>query len=613
MLSLPIIVGFGGINSSGRSSGHHGYARTVFDALPAAEQQHTVASLKQLMGEQLSQDEVLANTLIRRIEAEYFDADAVSWNKKLPLTPTDTIRFTVTARNMPSVVPEGWSVNAIDSKNVEVTINDPVDMLVRDYMAAKVKAAGQLPRGFEPGKLYQSRNHPRGLQMTIFAASDALGSMGLDWQQLQQQIPADQISVYAGSAMGQLDTTGHGGMLNSRALGKRVTSKQCALGFAEMPADFVNAYVLGSMGATGTSMGACASFLYNLRHGIDDIRNGHTRIAVIGNSEAPINAEIMEGYAAMGALASDEALLALDAAKALADPDYRRACRPFAENCGFTIAESAQFIILMDDKLVIETGASIHAAVGDVFVNADGNKKSISAPGVGNYITVAKAVGSAKGIVGAESVAQRSYIHAHGTGTPKNRQTESHILNETAKAFDIANWPVAAVKCYLGHSIGVASGDQVVSALGVWRHGIIPGIATIDKVADDVHHSHLDISPDHKQVGAEAMDVAFINAKGFGGNNATGYLLAPHIAKSMLAKRYSADEIAEYEQKNIAVVAAAAEFDRKNSAGEHLPQYFFDHQVRDEQHIHLTANEIKVAGYSQPINLDIANPYADMS
>jgi len=38
-----------------------------------------------------------------------------------------------------------------------------------------------------------------------------------------------------------------------------------------MPADFINAYLLGNLGTTGTSVAACATFLYNLRWGIKDI------------------------------------------------------------------------------------------------------------------------------------------------------------------------------------------------------------------------------------------------------------------------------------------------------------------------------------------------------
>ena len=47
--------------------------------------------------------------------------------------------------------------------------------------------------------------------------------------------------------MGQLDFNGSGGMLQSALLGKRVSAKNCPLGLAEMTADFVNAYVIGSV------------------------------------------------------------------------------------------------------------------------------------------------------------------------------------------------------------------------------------------------------------------------------------------------------------------------------------------------------------------------------
>ena len=87
--------------------------------------------------------------------------------------------------------------------------------------------------------------------MSVYAASDALGSIGLDWDVVRQHVAVDQMSVYAGSAMRQLDSAGAGGMPKARYIGQRVTSKYCPLGFAKMPADFINAYVLGSLGSTG--------------------------------------------------------------------------------------------------------------------------------------------------------------------------------------------------------------------------------------------------------------------------------------------------------------------------------------------------------------------------
>ena len=62
---------------------------------------------------------------------------------------------------------------------------------------------------------------------------------------------------------------------------------------------------------------------------------------------------------------------------------------------GKPLAVMAGLNVLEDEALALEVGAQIHGAVTSVFVNADGFKKSISAPGPGNYVTLAKAVAAA--------------------------------------------------------------------------------------------------------------------------------------------------------------------------------------------------------------------------
>ncbi|MCB1731678.1 MAG: beta-ketoacyl synthase, partial [Halieaceae bacterium] len=424
------------------------------------------------------------------------------------------------------------------------------------------------------------------------------------------RVGIDQMSVYAGSAMGQLDGAGIGGMIKARYLGQRVTSKFCPLGLAEMPADFVNAYVLGSLGSTGASLGACASFLYNLRQGIEDIRQGRARVVFVGSSEAPVNPEVMEGYAAMGALATDKGLRQLDGLAEDQEPDHRRACRPFAENCGFTIAESAQMVVLFDDALALELGATVFGAATDVFVNADGFKKSISGPGVGNYITMAKAVAAARAIVGERALRSGGLVQAHGTGTPQNRVTESAILDATARAFGIADWPVAAVKCYLGHSLGSASGDQLTATLGSWQDGIIPGISTIDAIAADVHHQHLSFSNTHRQTDPQQLAYAVINSKGFGGNNASATVLSPATVNGMLQRRYSKQEWRDWQRANEAVRERQQAYDDGMLAGTVKPVYKFDHGVLADADVELDAHQIRVAG--QPVSLDLVSAYEDM-
>jgi acetoacetyl-[acyl-carrier protein] synthase len=616
-LRLPVIVGFGGINAAGRSSGHHSYRRMVIDALPQQAADRTWASIARLMGQdwegsEAQRAQLACGTLIRRIEPQLFDVDNIPWNRRIVAHSEDfPMSFRTQARHLPPELPANWKISPVDDINVHVEIDQGMMFLLPTQREASVKAAGQLPSGFEPGSLYQSRSHPRGLQMTIYAASDALAWTGIDWDLIQSAVPVDQVSVYAGSGMSQLDANGNGGLVKSRYNGRKVTSKHCPFGFAEMPADFINAYVLGSLGTTGTSMGACASFLYNLRQGIADIQSGRSRVAVVGNAEAPITAEIMEGYAAMGALASDPKLRALDGLAADADPDYRRACRPFGENCGFTIAESAQMVVLFDDELALELGASIYGSVTDVFVNADGHKKSISAPGVGNYITVAKAAAAVRSMLGEDSLRRGGIVQAHGTGTPQNRVTESHILNEVASNFGIERWPVAAVKAYLGHSIGAAAADQLVTTLGVWQDGILPGIATIDEIASDVHASHLALGKQHTELEEDARRYAVINAKGFGGNNASAAVLAPAVTESMMKSRFGVQRFKQWQQRNEAVREKAAAYDEANINGETSPVYKFDSGVFGEADVSFTESGLRI-GENALIDLQPDNPYADM-
>ena len=96
MSNLPVIIGFGGINASGRSSSHHGFRRLIIDHLDTQSRLDTVTDLATLtnkatfynglyyltgqeqgltqgqLGEQLS-EQVKDATLIRAIRSEAYD------------------------------------------------------------------------------------------------------------------------------------------------------------------------------------------------------------------------------------------------------------------------------------------------------------------------------------------------------------------------------------------------------------------------------------------------------------------------------------------------------------------------------------------------------------
>ncbi|PIE39111.1 MAG: beta-ketoacyl synthase [Gammaproteobacteria bacterium] len=611
--SLPVIVGMGGVNGAGRSSAQQAYRRMVYGALGTKERTETLAALARMMDRanaDVDEQRILRHTLIRKLEDTAFDPETVRWNQRVEIqTESDGIRFTLARRDCPSVLPPTWEVVAETVTHLEVKAQGLQRFLMPSIRSFEVKCASQLPSGFDPGALYPSRNHPKGLQMSVFAASDALGDLGIDWQAVQSRVAADQISVYAGSAMGQLDEAGGGGMMSARAYGKRVTSKYCPLSLAEMPADFINAYVLGAMGSTGAGVGACASFLYNLRMAVQDIRAGRARVAVVGGAEAPINPQVMEGYAAMGALATARELCELDGLAEGQEPDHHRACRPFAENCGFTMAESAQVLVLFDEALALELGATVYGAATHVFVNADGFKKSISGPGVGNYITFAKATEAARAMLGDDALRSGGIVQAHGTGTPQNRITESAILSRVAGAFGITDWPVAAIKSYIGHSLGAAAGDQIAATIGAWQHGWLPGITTVDAIADDVEQAGLAFALTHQELDLSAQRYAIVNSKGFGGNNATATLLSPEATMQLLVARHGAKAMDAWRGHNESVRESARAYDAAMSAGKAAPVYHFDHGVLGDGDVVFRDKELVIGG--ERIALDEENPFAD--
>ena len=574
--SLALITAFGGINAAGRSSSHLNYKNLIFDSLDELSKQEVLQDLAVLEGK------------IEPVRGGWETNSGDSINLKTYLSEhSDQIRSQTMVRE---IVREEFDIDR--------TILDQI----------QVSSAGMLPNGFDPSNLYPARHHPRALQLTVFGMSDALGQLGIEWSKIQDRINPDEVAVFSGAAIGQMDKSGFAGLMQSRLKGSRASSKNLPLGLVEMSADFINAYVLGSVGRTGHCVGACATFLYNLQLGKEAIENGTAKVVIVGGAEAPITPETMDGFYAMSALANDTRLLELQAKlnePIEEGPNQRFACRPFGENVGMVLGESSQFIILMEDKLALDLGAEIYGSVASVFSHADGFKSSISGPGIGNYITMTKCTSETVSLIGLKNLRFRSFVHAHGTGTPANRTTESHILNEIAKLYNIKSWPVTAIKSYLGHSMAPASGDQCVTSLGTWNKGIIPKIHSVKKIAKDVHQSNLDFLLEHKIKDPDFYKVAFLNAKGFGGNNASAAILSPKTTKELIKDRYPTTRIRNHSKKVLRTKSSSERYNSKALKGEYKVIYKFNEKVlQGETDIKLDKKEIRLKGFAKPIKLN---------
>ena len=191
--------------------------------------------------------------------------------------------------------------------------------------------------------------------------------------------------------------------------------------------------------------------------------------------------------------------------------------------------------------------------------------------------------------------------------------TESEIFHRVAEVFGITDWPVTAVKAYVGHTLSAASGEQLMNSLGVFRYGFVPGIKTIDKVADDVFSERLTIPLEDLDRRDNPLDVAFLNSKGFGGNNATASVLAPRVVEPMLRRRYGDSAFEAYAARRESVRERAGAYDSQALKGQFDTLYHFGQNMIDESEIELGSRELRLPGMAQSIDLDLPNRYTDMT
>ena len=564
---IPCLVGFGGLTPAGRGSHNLSYSRMIYDLESEQNKFNYLKSVLTLCGlidetteapeiEQLilsKENEVLENTLMRKLDYEFFRNTFWSYDYEMP-----------------------------------------------------ANACGQLPYRLDPVTHYASRQHPKALGMSIVGFTDAMSDAGFDLRKEIDTYGRDKVGCFAGCAVMNMDRYSGDGLFASYPMGKRASSKHISFTLPEMTADFINAYVTGSLGITGHFIGACATSLYNLNAGVELIKSGKSELVIVGAAEAILGPPAYIGFSAMGAMATDERMTNLQQLLGEGDDlDYTKFCRPFGDNMGMVCGESAGFAILMSDRLALEVGANIRGCFLNVNINADGNKKSISGPGAGNYFSVGKTFKDIETVFGSKTLQEKSCFLAHGTGTPLNRITESHIISTFAKEFGIENLPVTSVKSKLGHTMGTAGMDQIWCGLGALESQKLTGICTIPKLADDVFKDNLDFFLDNKEFSSQ-KDIAFLNSKGFGGNNATSALISSSLTEELLQRRFTEKELKAWKKKREATLKLREKNFELAVNSDIEPIYEFDKDVLDLADLEISKKNIKTkTGFNYALNSDL--------
>ncbi|UWP97194.1 beta-ketoacyl-[acyl-carrier-protein] synthase family protein (plasmid) [Aliiroseovarius crassostreae] len=314
----------------------------------------------------------------------------------------------------------------------------------------------------------------------ISAALEAIVQAGLSPVQLQQ----------AGCAL----ATTSGGMMDDYITSSPPPPEGALLAPASA-AEILHA-TFGLQGPFSSFSCACISSLAAISYAVARIRTGDAPIMIAGGSDRMREADF----------AGFNALRAMD----------RDRCRPFDRTRkGMMIGDGAAMLVLEDEALAIERGATILARITGMGLSSDSHH--ITSPNANGLIRAMRQALTQAGCK-AQDV---TYVNCHGTGTPLNDAAEVQALSEV---FDgQAQRPmISSTKGTTGHLLGTAGAVETVATVLALRHGIAPLMATTPSPEETGFPLPLP-GVNRNLTGRIAMK----NSLGFGGLNASMIMEAP--------------------------------------------------------------------------------------
>ena len=233
----------------------------------------------------------------------------------------------------------------------------------------------------------------------------------------------------------------------------------------------------------------CAGGVLAVAEAAESLRTDEAdRIAAIGH-DTLIEPESVLGYHNLGLLSAD-------------------VLRPFDRNRSGTIFGEGGAAVMLEkyDEAVARRATILGEFLGHGCVTEATGIVDLLPDGDGPARAIALALADA-GIAAAEV----GMIFAHGNGTSGSDASEAKAI---LRAFDGNPPPVTATKWAVGHLIGASGILDVVLALEALRHGIVPGIPTLNAI--DPAFPALPVSREHQ---VPRSDVALVICRGFGGMN----------------------------------------------------------------------------------------------
>jgi 3-oxoacyl-[acyl-carrier-protein] synthase II len=190
-----------------------------------------------------------------------------------------------------------------------------------------------------------------------------------------------------------------------------------------------------------------------------------------------------------------------------------QACRPFdRDRDGFVMGEGAGILLLEELEHARSRGAKIYAEIVGYGLTCDAHHITNPAP-AGEGAARAMRLALKDAGIRPEEV---QHINAHATSTPVGDVAEVQAIRAVFGEH-APRLAISATKSMTGHLLGGAGGVATVATALAIHHGWVPPTLNLDNL--DPECEGLDFVPHRAR--QMAVDVALVNAFGFGGHNVT--------------------------------------------------------------------------------------------
>jgi len=341
----------------------------------------------------------------------------------------------------------------------------------------------------------EARRNDRYTQLALVATREAMNQAGLP-ERLEGTL-AEETGVIIGSGMGGTTTLFEQIGVFAERGPDRLSPFFVPMVITNMAAGQA-AISFGALGPNYATVSACATSGHAIGESAEIILRGDAEVMLAGGSEAPVSEGLIAAFAAMRALSTR-------------NDDPQGASRPFDQGRdGFIVAEGAGVLVLEERGHAEARNAEILAEVTGYAATADAHHITLPAPGGAGALRATRRA-LAKAGLDASAV---DHVNAHATSTPEGDRAELTSLHALFGDHG-AKVSVTATKSAIGHTLGAAGALGSIAAIQAMRERCVPPTLNLDDPDEAI--GALQVVAHEPR--AQEIDVALVNAFGFGGQN----------------------------------------------------------------------------------------------